>query len=69
MTDLVEQFHQCDWCGYSVKNIGPAITGFMYQVYDVYLCNNPKCGHEMEIVPLKYDPNHYFDMPWESDEG
>jgi hypothetical protein len=62
--DIVEEFHACDWCGSSVKNIGPCVTGFMSHKYDVYLCVKPGCGHEMELMPMKYDPSHYVELKY-----
>jgi hypothetical protein len=59
MMDLQERYGKCDWCGDSIKNIGPAVVGFMFQVYNVYLCNNPKCAHEMDLVPDKLDHDSY----------
>lgn len=64
MRDLNEEFEVCDWCGDDIKDIGPAVSGFMFHLYHVYLCKNPKCGHEMELKPYKIDPDSWVEIPY-----
>jgi hypothetical protein len=81
MIDIIEEYEKCDWCEDSIKNIGPSVAGFLFHLYDTYLCCNPECGHEMEFMPMKYDSEHYIcieleydpeqyvNIPWSMNDG
>jgi hypothetical protein len=64
MIDIIEEYERCDWCGSHIWNIGPSVSGFMFHRYNVYLCGNPKCGHEMEFIPMKYDPSNCVEIKY-----
>jgi hypothetical protein len=41
---------KCDWCGATMRVIADHGSGMARDSYEVWLCNNPTCGHERELL-------------------